>query len=464
MLFLRSMAFAQTSDPVIMTINGKPVHRSEFEYSYNKNNSDGVIDKKTVREYVELFINYKLKVEAALDAHLDTMSSFLREFTTYRNQQIRPSIINDADVEIEARRIYAETQQKIDSNGGIIKPAQILIALKQRTSKAEENCAKIRADSVYRALQHGADFAQLAKNISDDKSSSDKGGELPWLQKGQTFQEFENVAFNLRKGQISLPVLSPIGYHIILMKDRSMFFPYDSVRSDIMRFIDQRSIREKLINARLDTLSKVRKTTKSEILKDQELLLEQNNPDLKYLIQEYHDGLLLYEISNRVVWDRADKDKTGLENYFRHNKKKYRWEQPRFKGIAYYVKDKSDIKAVRKTVKNLDFDKWGEVLHKTFNSDSVVRVKVEKGIFKQGDNNLVDNEVFDADNVIKPIENYPYFSVYGKKLKAPKTMQDIRPLVIADYQDALEGKWVESLREKYKVTVDKEVLSTVNKH
>ena len=63
---------AQNNDPVIMTVAGVDVPRSEFEYSYNKNNTDGVIDKKTVEEYVDLFINYKLKVQAALDARIDT--------------------------------------------------------------------------------------------------------------------------------------------------------------------------------------------------------------------------------------------------------------------------------------------------------------------------------------------------------------------------------------------------------
>ena len=69
-LLSSTMAFAQQNDPVIMTINGQPIHRSEFEYSYNKNNTDGVIDKKSINEYVDLFINYKLKVQAALDANL----------------------------------------------------------------------------------------------------------------------------------------------------------------------------------------------------------------------------------------------------------------------------------------------------------------------------------------------------------------------------------------------------------
>ena len=106
------------NDPAIMTINGQPVSRSEFEYSYNKNNADGVIDKKSVDEYVDLFVNYKLKVQAALDAKLDTLKSFKQEFLTYRNQQIRPAMIDDSDVEAEAQKIYRETKLRIDSNGG----------------------------------------------------------------------------------------------------------------------------------------------------------------------------------------------------------------------------------------------------------------------------------------------------------------------------------------------------------
>ena len=66
-----------------MTIAGEPVLRSEFEYSYNKNNSEGVIDKKTVEEYVDLFVNYKLKVAAALEEKMDTMTSYKKEYVGY---------------------------------------------------------------------------------------------------------------------------------------------------------------------------------------------------------------------------------------------------------------------------------------------------------------------------------------------------------------------------------------------
>ena len=117
LLVAATTASAQTADPTIMTINGKAVPRSEFEYSYNKNNSETVVDKKSVDEYIDLFVNYKLKVMAAEEAGIDTTKAFRDEFRMYRDQQIRPSFINDNDVEREARTIYEDTRKRIDGNG-----------------------------------------------------------------------------------------------------------------------------------------------------------------------------------------------------------------------------------------------------------------------------------------------------------------------------------------------------------
>ena len=168
MLLAGTTAYAQTNDPVIMTVNGEPVTRSEFEYSYNKNNSEGVIDKKTVEEYVDLFINYKLKVAAALDAKLDTLTSFKEEFATYRDQQVRPSFVEDADVTAEAMRIYNETKEHIGPQG-LIMPAHILLRLPQKAPAAAQEKAKVRIDSIYNALKAGADFAEMAKKLSQDQ-------------------------------------------------------------------------------------------------------------------------------------------------------------------------------------------------------------------------------------------------------------------------------------------------------
>lgn len=466
MLCCSSMALAQQTDPVVMTINGQPITRSEFEYSYNKNNAEGVIDKKTVDEYVDLFINYKLKVMAAQAAKMDTARSFKDEFATYRDQQIRPAMITDADVEQRAREIYRETQQRVDGAGGLVKPAHILFGIRQTDGEDKKNKAKLRADSVYNALLKGADFAALARQLSDDRGSAEQGGELPWIEKGQTLKEFEDMAFSLRKGELSKPFLSPAGYHIVLLKDKGNFFPYDSLRTNILRFIEQRGVREQIISQKIETLAKAAgpNVTADEVLAKKRAEMVAKDPNLKYLIQEYHDGLLLFEISSKEVWAKAQSDERGQADYFKKNKKKYKWEQPRFKGIAYYAKDKKDVKAVRKAVKYLPFDQWAEKLHSTFNNDSILRIKVEKGIFKAGDNSLVDRNVFGKKVPLKLEKDYPYAATYGKKLKAPKDYRDVKAQVVADYQDELEKQWVERLRKQYAVTVNRSVLATVNKH
>ena len=464
MLLCGNIVFAQVDDPVVMKINGQPVSRSEFEYSFNKNNSEGVIDKKSVDEYVDLFVNYKLKVEAAKEARLDTLKSFLNEFAGYRDQQIRPAMITDADIEAEVRRIYEETRSRIDGNGGMTKPAHILVMVKQKADEAQQKAAKERIDSIYNALQNGADFAELAKKCSDDKGTAANGGELQWIAKGMTLKEFEDAAWALEKGQMSKPVLSPAGWHIILLKDKGNFFDYDSQRADIVRYIEQRGLREKIIDNKLDSIGKAQNTTAEKVLEAKRLELEANDSDLRNLIKEYYDGLLLYEISNRTVWEKAAADEAGLVAYFKKNKKNYKWDAPRFKGIAYHVKDQADVKAVKDAVKGLPFDQWADKLRKTFNNDSILRIRVEKGIFKQGDNALVDREVFGVDTIAKGLKDYPIDAVYGQKLKAPKEMTDVKAQVLADYQDALEKEWVEGLRRKYAVEIDEEVLKTVNKH
>lgn len=464
LLFVASAVQAQ-DDPTIMTINGQPVSRSEFEYSYNKNNADGVIDKKNVEEYVDLFVNYKLKVQAALDAKLDTLSSFKKEFLTYRDQQIRPSFVSDADVEKEAQNYYAKLVEQIGPRG-LFTCSHILLRLDQKADKSIQDAAKVRIDSVYNALKGGADFAELAKKVSQDPGTARNGGLLPTMGPGQLVKEFEDVAYSLKDGEMSSPFLSPYGYHIIKMKERSQVPPYDSLHTNIVRFLEARGIREKIVDDKIAAQVKEQegKITAEDILNKKAEEMQANDADLKNLIREYHDGLLLFEISNREVWDKAAKDNEGLAQYFKKNKKKYKWDSPRFKGIAYHVKEQADVKAVKNSVKGLPFDQWAEQLRKTFNNDSIIRIRVEKGIFKQGDNKLIDREVFKQKVEVPQTKGYPIDAVFGKKLSAPKEFDDVRGLVTADYQDALEKEWIAQLRKKYPVTVYKEVLATVNKH
>jgi peptidyl-prolyl cis-trans isomerase SurA len=470
LLFSSVAAVAQKNDPVIMTVNGVDVPRSEFEYSYNKNNADGVIDKKTVEEYVDLFINYKLKVAAALDARLDTLTSFKQEFAMYRDQQVRPAMVTDADVLNEAREIYDRTKEAIGTKG-LILPAHILIRVSSNASQQEEDKARIRIDSVYQALLGGADFAELAKKVSDDRGSASNGGELSWIGPNQTLKEFEDAAYALQKGEMSKPVLSPVGFHIIQMKDRKQLEPFDSLRNTIIRGIEQRGIRNQIAEQKVKQIVEQSggAMTPEMVMNTAADSLSEVDPEMKYLIQEYHDGLLLYEVSNREVWEKAAKDEAGLAAYFKDHKKDYAWSEPRYKGMAYHVKTKADVKAVKNCVKKLPFDQWAEALRQTFNPDSVIRIRVEKGLFKAGDNRVVDSLVFKVTPgpKAKPakLADYPIDAVYGKKLKkGPEDYTDVRGQVTEDYQNMLEKAWVNDLRRRYKYSVNQEVLKTVNKH
>ena len=457
---------AQKSDPIIMTVAGIDVPRSEFEYSYNKNNTDGVIDKKTVDEYVELFVNYKLKVKAALDARLDTTTSFRQEFAQYRDQQIRPVLVTDDDMLAEAHRIYDQTKDNIGPDG-LVNASHILLRIAQKASDAEQQEAKRRIDSVYAALQAGADFEALAKQVSQDPGSARRGGVLGWFARNQMVKEFEDAAFALQPGQMSKPFLSPYGWHIVLVKERKQFEPFEFHKDNIFRFMEQQNMRNGIADRKLNAqvAASGNTVTKEQLLDKCADSLSAADPEMRYLIQEYHDGLLLYDISNQLVWDKAAKDEQALASYFKKHKKKYAWDEPRYKGMAYHVKDPADVKAVAKCVKKLKFDDWNEALRSTFNNDSILRIRVEKGLFKKGDNKLIDREVFKVKDVqVDSVKGFPIDAVYGKLLKKPQDYTDVRALVVTDLQDEMERAWVADLRKKYAVTVNEEVLKTVNKH
>ena len=120
------------------------------------------------------------------------------------------------------------------------------------------------------------------------------------------------------------------------------------------------------------------------------------------------------------------------------------------------------MEAVKNCVKKLNFSDWGEALRKGFNADSVIRIRVEKGIFKRGDNALVDSAVFQKDTTVTKLKDYPIDAVYGKLLKkGPEDYTDVRGLVVSDYQDQLEREWVAELRKRYPFTVNRDALRSL---
>ena len=462
-------AMAQTDDPVIMKINGKPVTRSEFEYSFNKNNSDGVLDKKTVEEYVPLFVNFKLKVAEAESQRVDTLPGIRKELNGYKEQMVIPTIVDTAFIEREALRTYESTAARFEGQD-LLTASHILMLLRQDATAEQEQVAKARIDSIYNVLkavpqsQLAEKFAEVAKETSDDKGSAQRGGALGQFGKGMMIPDFENAAYALKAGEMSAPVKSTVGYHIIYVADRHPFEPYEFHRTNIIQFLEQRGIKEASANAYIDSIANLRGVSRSEVVDELHAQIMAADPEQKNLAQEYYDGTLMYEVTKKDVWDKAQQDAAGQAAYFNANKKKYAWDSPRFCGIIIHAKDAATVKKAKKLLKGVAEEKYSKTLTAALNNDSVKLVRVEKGIYKQGDNANVDNLVFKQKTELKPRKDFPVVDVYGKKTKAPRSYVDVRGQVTTDYQNELEQQWVDGLRKKFAVEVYDDVVRTVNKH
>ena len=457
---------AQSNDPIVMTINGEDVTRSEFEYSYNKNNTDLVVDKASLEEYVELFVNYKLKVAAAKEAQLDTMAAFQKEVADYRAQQAEEYLIDSTFIEEEARNTYEATAQNIGPDG-LFQAAHILIHLPQQASASEQARAKQRIDSLYAVLANGANFAEVAKLHSEDPGSARDGGMLPWLFKGQLLKEFEEVALAMQPGEMSRPVLSPVGYHIIYMNDRKQFEPYEYHRESILEFLDQRGIRPHAKRSMGEKLAKQMggNITPEQALERAEMELDGKYPEFRFLMNEFYEGSLLYEISVREVWEKAANDEKGLEKYFKKNKKNYRYEEPIFRGLVVHCVSEEVLKGVKKVVKKQPQSEWVNSIRSAYNSDSLIQVRMVRGPFTVGKSVYADYYAFGVGERPDTVASYPVTGVVGKlQKKGPDTYEDVRGEVTADYQNQLEKQWVSELRKKYTIILYPEALATVNKH
>jgi len=459
-----SISVLAQNDPVLMTINGKPITRSEFEYSYNKNNSEGVIDKKSVEEYVPLFVDFKLKVAAAEEAKYDTITSLQKELHSYREQMLIPTIVDKDFIEREARTTYNNTAARFEGQD-LLTARHILVRLRQDATDAQQLAAKVRIDSIYQALQQGADFAELAQKCSEDPGSAVKGGMLGEFGKGMMIPDFEKAAYAMKVGETCSPFLSTVGWHIIKLENRHPFESYEFHHDNIIKFLESRGINEASANYYLDSLAKARNVEREVVVKELFADLTAKDQELKYLSQEYYDGTLMYEICKTEIWDVASADTEAISRYYSKNKKKYAWDSPRFKGIVISAKEQSIVDGAKKLLKKeKDDNKWGKMMVEAYNTDSVRNVKIEHGIYVKGDNQNVDVLAFGEEKELKPLKDYPAIGIYGRVIKKPESYLDVKGQVTADYQSSVEKAWVEQLREKYTFSVNEEVLKTVNKH
>ena len=617
----------KAQDEVLMTINGEPITKSEFEYIYNKNNSDNAIDKKTLDEYVELFVNFKLKVAEAKAQGLDTTKTFKRELNGYRKQLAKP-YLTDAELEdalfqeayshfsedCEVSHILIKTEgddtltsynkaleviarlnagedfgkvadetsadQSVARNHGYLgwftalqlvwpfEKAMYDLPLNQISTPIKSDYGyhvikvhnrrpawgqvnarhimKVCSESmtpdmqnkkyqemveIKKRLDAGEDFATLAKEVSDDKASAQKGGDLGWFGIGRMVREFEVATYALNAGETSEIIKTRFGYHIINLKEKRGVEPFEKKKADIQRMMqyDSRSTAAKtsfinklkkeynfqinnneVIKAKVlavqyadnDSLLKIKAVehdgalitfadqqittselvsyyvmtkamgtdmdTKIDQIAEMKLMqyedsqLENKYTDFANLMKEYHDGILLFEVSNHEVWEKAIKDKKGLEKYFKQNRKNYTWSEPRYRGFVVKCKDEATAKRLNKEIKRMNPDSVVNYVRTKVNNDSITFATIERGLWKQGENSHVDLTQFKQTNTqVEVNEKLPIVITIGKKLKKPETYIDVRGTITADYQNHLEKLWIENLRNKYTVEINQEVLNTL---
>ena len=324
--------------------------------------------------------------------------------------------------------------------------------------------ATFKMDSLYQlAIQDTVDFAALAQANSEDRGSAMRGGDLGWFGRGAMVQPFEDITFGLNEGEISKPFQTRFGIHISKLYGKRGIQPLDSMRSQLLRQV-QRDQRMQIANESFIAKTRAEYNlpadmSDADVKAYADARLEEKYPELRNLVREYHDGILLFDVSLREVWDKANKDHEGLTAFFKANKKQYTWDEPRYKGWLIYAKTDLAAKAAKQIVKGAsDKAKVDSILNERVNLDSVTYVKVEYGLWTAGKNAAVDVYGFkDKTATYTASEEYPVVVAVGKVLKRPEEYNDDRGKIVTDYQDYLEKLWIASLREKYPVVINEEV-------
>ena len=566
---------------VLITINGKAVSAEEFLYIYEKNNQAGALDPKTMDEYLDMFINFKLKVAEAEAQGIDTTANFKKELKGYRAQAtpkyLQDEAAMDSLIEMSWRHLSKDrraahiaiqctasaseeevaaalaqineardrvtvgkgikkgkgkkakivrqkveafdkvarevsTDPSVEETGGElgwITPFRYVYPLEEavyntpvgqvspvfRTQygfhivlveeerdhkdvKARHIMKMVPADTLNASKKALIDslagivtpenFAEIAKMESEDRGSAMRGGDLGWFGLGMMVKEFENAAFNMKEGELSKPIRTQYGWHLIYKEGERVIQPLDSMRPQIQRQVmrDERAeeANKSFIRKTRAEYNLPAEMSDAEVKAYADEHLEEKYPEFRNLVKEYHDGILLFEVSLREVWDKAAKDTVGLNAYFKAHKKDYKWEKPRWKGFVIQAKDKSSLKAAKAILKSADADSIQSYIKHRVNCDSLNMVKVQNGLWEEGKNAAVDKFGFKAKKAeFTPSAEFPIVECVGKKMKAPQVWSDEKGKVTTDYQDYLEAEWIKVLRKKYKVEIDQAVWERIKK-
>lgn len=632
-LVMSFVSKAQTSPKeVLFTIDNKPYYTDEFERVYKKN-LDLVKDEsqKDLNQYLELFVGYKLKVNKANKLGLQDNPKYQNELKSYRTQLAKnftsDSKVTDAlvkegydrmqkeinashililvdenasaqdtlaaykkisDVRLRAlngedfgklaqefsedpsakenkgdlgyfssfRMVYAfESAAYNTPKGQISKPIRTrfgyhLIKINDvRDNRGEVAVAHImlmnlkdgetkenpenKIQDVYKKIQQGENFEELAKQFSEDKSSASKGGTINRFSSGQlSSPEFEDVAFSLTKeNPISKPFKTDYGWHIVKLIDKFPIKKFDEMKAELENKIakDDRSriitntLTEKLrkkysvkkdakvyatvekavtndfydskwekpatgftktlfsfdnVNVSADDfLNYVNAQQKSSIgikpvTKLTELLygryvddrlnqhyddnLEKEFPEFSYVMDEYRDGLLLFDLMEKEIWDRAKTDTVGLQSFYNDMKDKPTWK----KRAAITIASSTKMEDIKKALEMFKKGKKSQEIKDKLNTPEVVNVMASDSFLEEGNDALPANTKFiEGVSEITKKGDYYYVTKIDKIIPAgTKTLDECKGKIVNEYQQYLEQNWVNDLKKEFTVKVNQDVF------
>ncbi|MDB4060471.1 peptidylprolyl isomerase [Vicingaceae bacterium] len=629
-LFSVATVQAQSKDEVIFIDFGdEKITKAEFKRVYQKNNSGEIISKSTVDEYLDLYINFKLKVKEAVDLEMNKDPAFIKELSGYRKQLAQPYLTADGIMEELKKEAYDRLQYdvkashiliKLDQNAspedtvaaykrairvkknlengqdfelmakqysddpsaktnggslgyftsfymlypfesaayntkvgkiseivrtqygyhvlkvvdkrpsvGNVEVAHILISNDQELSKTNDSEGKIK--EIYAKIKQGEKFEDLAAQFSDDTRSAADGGVLPMFGVGRMVPEFEKAAFGLKAdGDISEPFFTPYGWHIVKRLQHAPIGSFESVESELVqkikkdsranlsqasvinkiknqygftenlkerddfykiidssffkgtwsvdaakgltkellkigdKFVNQQDFAQylennkskKVIDSRVLVNARYDAFKRASILEYKNFKLDEEYPDFRYLMQEYHDGILLFNLTDKLVWSEAVKDTSGLQAFYSTNKENYKWDK-RVDAIVFSSLNKKVAEIVKTMLKE---GKDVKEIIEEINRPSQLNLRYETKKYLKGENEIVDQVKWEKGISENVTLNGRFHFVKIKEVIEPtyKTLEDSRGLITSDYQNFLEKEWIQSLRSKNKLEVDKKIL------
>ncbi|HPE42812.1 MAG TPA: peptidylprolyl isomerase [Bacteroidales bacterium] len=635
---------------VLMTIAEEPVTVKEFMDVYGKNNvNNQVIDQKSLEEYLELYINFKLKVKEAESLKMDTAKAFLEELEGYRKQLAKPYFTNEKVSEALLKEAYDRKLQdvrashillRLDKNAlpedtlrvyqkamelrkrilagedfadvaaeasedpsardreeipgkqsfrpgnkgdlgyfsvfdmvypfengayntpvdeismpvrsdfgyhlikvterspatGTIEVAHIYLSLPINAPDSLDQEKSERIQRIYEEIKGGMKFEEAVKAYSEDRGSAQRDGKLSKFTVNRIVPEFVETVKTLEVDEISKPVRTVYGYHIIkligteapgsfeeekaklserLAKDsraqkseqaviaqikkengfkaneanlQSFISQLDSTfvsgkweaseglsndnslfklgkknytNKDFIAFVKSKQSKQENLNAAQYARQLFAQFTDQSCLNYEDSQLERKYPEFAALMEEYRDGILLFDLMDKEVWSKAVKDTTGLEAFYEAHKNNYMWGE-RADATVYTITKEDDVTRVKAILETGLSD---EALLKRLDQDSIRSVRIKTGKFEKGDNNFVDMTEWKtglSDELKTNVDKGSVFVRIHKVLAPePKALDEARGIITSDYQTELEKQWVNRLREKYPVTVDQKIFEKV---